>query len=259
MVVRCYWWIAKGILMEPIVFMLVCEGPSDIAVIKNIAKKISKDIGKKIEIRDHAPIRDSTTGEYPEHGWKAVRQWCRLNGNSENIEENTIFALIAKRKSWRSLIGFDNIAGFIIHMDTDIAHVIDELPFSLPANSIGSRKKHSRKALLNWLDERKKKPDELYFLLPTYSTETWLLSTHERSETVFDDLPKDFNFEAIVDVERRLVDLGYQTHTDKEGNIRFTKHENVYASYAQKIVDELAKVRNNCVETDLFCKNLESR
>jgi hypothetical protein len=244
--------------MEPIVFMLVCEGPSDILVIKKIAEKISQETGRKIEIRDHAPIRDSTTGEYPEFGWKKVRQWCRLNGSSENIEEESIFALIAKRKSWRAYIGFDNILGFIIHLDTDIAHVIDQLPFSLPASSIRSRKKHCKKALLNWLDE-KNKPDEVYFLLPTHSTETWLLSTHERNETVFNDLPKNFDFEKIDDVEKRLIDFGYKTHIDKEGNTRFTKHENVYKSYAQRIINELTKVRSNCLEADLFCKNLESR
>lgn len=242
--------------MESIVFLLVCEGQSDILVMKEIAKKVSSEIGKNIEIREHAPVRDATSREYPSYGWKEVRHWCRTNGHAKNIAGNGLLALAAKRKNWRSLIGIDGIVGFIIHIDTDIVQFIDELPSGYTGKTKKERKKFSKNAILNWLDENDI-PSEMHFVLSTYSTETWLLATHLRDEDVFKDLAQDFDYEEINDEKERLIALNYEAHV-VDGKNKLIKHENIYKDYAKRIANKLVMVRENCDEANLLVERLEN-
>ncbi|ENE9954967.1 hypothetical protein ABPD39_005141 [Klebsiella pneumoniae] len=64
---------------KPLLFLLVCEGPSDIPVIRRVAEEICRNEGKDIEIRHIAPQQDST-GAWERHGYVGVAKWCALYG-----------------------------------------------------------------------------------------------------------------------------------------------------------------------------------
>ena len=236
-------------------YLLVCEGPTDIFVIKKIASKISNVIHSQIDIQEVSPQRDATTGQYPEHGWQAVRQWCRLYGKSLNNELNSFEALAAKRRDWKALLNISGADSLIIQMDTDIVDYITDLKKQYNGFTKRSRKNFAKNAILNWLGESIL-PEKIYLLLTTYSTETWLLATYERTERVFSNLPENFDFENIDNVIELLCNLGLECYTEN-GRIKLSKQN--YLSYAQRIVNKLRKVRMECEEAEKFCKFLENR
>ncbi len=239
-------------------YLLVCEGPTDILVIENIAKKISEDIDNKITIRELAPQRDATTNRYPSHGWKEVKRWCQLYGVSLDTSSNTLEAFAARSKNWRAEIGISNADGLIIQMDTDIVEYITDFIPGYEGSTKSARKRFAQKAILSWLGETSL-PSEIYLLLSTASTETWLLATHDRIESVFNDLPQNFDFEDIEDVVRRLIDLGYVTYIDRNtGQEKLNKDLNIYSNYATQIANNLSKIRFECEETEKLCQKLES-
>jgi hypothetical protein len=239
--------------MSSLTYLLVSEGPTDILVIKEIANKISKDTSREIIIQELSPQRDATTNSYPNHGWKEVKRWCSVNGN--NIEEvDSPFAVFAKHKHWRNHIAFAD--GLIIQIDTDIAEYIDDMIPSYSGDTKNTRKNFCKKALLKWLGEMHK-PEEIYFLLSTHSTENWVLATHARTEAVFNDLSNTFDFEEITNVVDRLGSLGYTTYVDpSSGKTKLSKDLKLYSTYAKKIKNNLIKVRQECEEAERFYQML---
>jgi hypothetical protein len=234
--------------MSSSLYLLVSEGPTDILVIDKIAKKIAKDQNKQIEIRELSPQKDATTNRYPSHGWEEVRRWCRLYGNTTNMQPNSFEAIAAKRKSWKQQIAIANADGLIIQIDTDIVEYIEDLTPKFSGSTKRSRKNFAQKALLHWLGEATT-PNKIYFLLSTSSTETWILAAHDRAEEVFNDLPSGFDFEDIQDVIERLFKLGYASYIDPETQKQKLKKDlNTYKHHAIKIVDNLTRVRSECEE-----------
>ncbi len=237
-------------------YLLVCEGPTDILVINEIAKKLSQTVDEQIKIQELSPQRDATTRRYPNHGWEEVRQWCRLYGNSINITSNSLEALAAKHKNWRTQLVLSGAEAIIIQMDTDIVNYITDLAISYTGTTKQARKRFAQNAILNWLGESSL-PDTIYLLLSTQSTETWLLATHERTEEVFSELSDNFDFENIDNVIELLCSLNFQYICYDEGNRKKLSKSN-YTPYAMKIIENLQKVRNECDEAERFCSFLES-
>lgn len=234
-------------------YLLVCEGPTDILVINKIAKKISQSVDVEIEIQELSPQRDATTKRYPNHGWEEVRQWCRLYGTS-NIASNSIEALAAKNKNWRTQVALSRAEAIIIQMDTDIVSYITDLATAYAGTTKQARKRFAQNAIVNWLGESSL-PDSIYLLLSTQSTETWLLATHERTEEVFSNLSDNFDFEDIDNVIELLCSLNFQCYDD--GNRKKLSKKN-YEPYAMKIIENLQKVRSECDEAENFCTFLEN-
>jgi len=236
-------------------YLLVCEGPTDILVIDKIAKKISENISNSVNIREISPQKDATTNRYPNHGWEAVKRWCKLYGRSIVETGDPLIDFAAKRKSWKAELAISQANGLIIQIDTDIVQYITDLIPNYSGTTKKSRKSFAKKAILNWLGETTK-PDEIYLLLSTTSTETWILATHDRIESVFNDLPNDFDFEDIENVIERLFTLGYASYIDSQGKEKLSKSD--YRPYAQKIIDHLDKVRLECEEVEKMCQEFES-
>ena len=232
-------------------YLLVCEGPTDILVINKIAKKISQSADVQIEIQELSPQRDATTRRYPNHGWEEVRQWCRLYGTSIDITSNSIEALAAKDRNWRTQLALSGAEAIIIQMDTDIVSYITDLATSYAGTTKQARKGFAQNAILNWLGESSL-PDSIYLLLSTQSTETWLLATHERTEEVFSNLSDNFDFENIDNVIELLCSLNFQYICYDEGNRKKLSKSN-YTPYAMKIIENLQKVRRECDEVEKFC------
>ncbi|SFD75754.1 hypothetical protein [Massilia yuzhufengensis] len=235
-------------------FLLVCEGPTDIPVLTSIAKALVNKNGCQIEIVELSPQLDATSGQYPAHGWTAVRAWCLANrektpADVAGIDEKLRAAVL--RKNWRSIVAASGAHGIIVQLDTDIAEKIVDVPASF-ADSGLSRRAYCEAAIAHWLRVPKVDKD-MYLVLSTYSTETWLLACHEPNDPVFADLPIPFNYEDIPDAEGRLLTLGYKK---KSGRIK--KDTDLYAGYAQNMTKDLAKIRSRCKEAENFCHFVES-
>ncbi len=243
--------------MDSLTYLLVCEGPTDISVIKEISKRISANIGKNIIIQELSPQRDATTNRYPSHGWEEVRSWCKMYGKTVDTGDNP-FAILAAKRTWKALLKASRAHGLIIQMDTDIAQYIGDLNPRYTGSTKNERKRFCQKAILNWLGEPTK-PNNIYLLLSTNSTETWILATHSRADAVFHDLSNGFDFEEISNVVDRLITLGYRTYLDNETNrVKFSKDLSLYQNYAEKIANNLVKVRLESEEAEKLCQKFES-
>ncbi|WP_262264899.1 hypothetical protein [Pantoea dispersa] len=233
------------------VFLLVCEGPTDIEIIKSISNKISNDSGCEIEIRELSPTKDKTTDKYPSHGWTAVKAWCEkykldkgitIDPNLMDWQKKLLAVKLGAR--WDSLIKFSGADGIIIQIDTDIAEQMTHERFD-PATHI--RKEFCREAVNIWLNETSA-PDGIYYLLSTYSSEVWLLAAHEPEICV--------DYESIPDVENRLIAIGYAKKKEN-GNYKLRKERALYSRYGENIVQKLNTVRQRCSECESFCSHLE--
>jgi hypothetical protein len=137
-------------------FLLVCEGPTDIEVINAMSKGLVNANGLSIEIVPLSPQRDETSGNYPPHGWTAVRDWCQSNRKKTEAEVAHLtpaLRQIALRKNWINILSASSAAGLLIQIDTDIAEQISDLPKKF-ADSGLSRKDYTRSAIQHWLAEK---------------------------------------------------------------------------------------------------------
>lgn len=235
-------------------YLLVCEGPTDIEILDAIAKGIANKNGHTIEIVALSPQLDATSGTYPSHGWTAVRTWCKTNRAKTAADVAALDPLlrpVALRKNWKTLVAASGASGIIIQLDTDIAELIVDLPVIF-ANAGVSRRDYCNAAIASWLNVPKVEAG-MFLILSTYSTETWLLACHDVNDPVFSDIPGPFNFEDIQDIEIRLMALGYKR---KSG--RLSKKPQLYKRYAQDLINNLVKVRAECVEADNCCKFFEN-
>lgn len=238
--------------------LLVCEGPTDIKVISKVTDKIKEQTGNNAYIQELSPQTDKTTSQYPSQGWSEVRSWCKRYSEKDQAVLNNLNALqreAAKRLNWKAIIAASSARGLIIQMDTDIAEHIKDLPNPFD-KLIHSRRAYCEDAIKNWLNIQNI-PGEIYLLLTSYSTETWLLSTYSRSENVFVDLAQGFDFESIDNAEDRLIMLGFSSK-NKDGKVRLDKKQALYDSYGDIIVSSLNSVRHNCLSAEEFCTYLES-
>lgn len=244
------------------IYLLVCEGPTDIAVIIALAQKVQEKIGKDVEIRELSPTMDKTTGVYPSQGWTAVKSWCEKFSINKNIVipdglEDWKKKLLSQKLSlrWDTLIKMSGADGIILQIDTDIAEEMSHADFS---TSGITRKQFSHAAVNLWLNETNK-PDDFYYVMSTFSTETWLLATHEPSENtaVLGDLATVGDYETIDNIEDRLIALGYSKQK-KKGQDRLKKEPEIYKKYGEKIAAKIDLVKSRCAEADNLMNFLES-
>lgn len=240
-------------------FLLVCEGPTDVAFIKEISRRFGDDSGQEIDVIEMSPQKDATSGQWPSHGWSAVRSWCKAykkktEGDLADVPPG--FVELLRRRYWKSVVEFSGADGLIIQMDTDIAEKISDLDVGYEDSSLG-RREYCRNAVFYWLGEDDAVGEKAYMLLPTYAMESWVLAIHDQSENVFNDLDKPFDYEAVHDFEERLVQLGYPSKKVQEGR-RLKKRYGSYSRYAGLVFQKLDLVRDRCSEAEGFFSFLES-
>ncbi|MCI5146553.1 MAG: hypothetical protein D3923_13755 [Candidatus Electrothrix sp. AR3] len=239
--------------MKTIKFLLVCEGPTDIAFLKELSSKIGEDFNAAIELIELSPERDATTNQYPSHGWPGVRSWCRKwkRKTPEELEKvPSHFIELMRRRYWKALIDINGANGLIIQMDTDIAEQLCDLDCHF-TDYEGTRRSYCQKAILSWLGESAETLNRAYLLLPSFAIETWLLATHDPDETVFDDLDKPFNYEELLDVENRLIAIGYAAK-EVSGKKRLKKQSKRYKNYGKIVFPKFHNVKQRCTEADYF-------
>ena len=95
--------------------------------------------------------------------------------------------------------------------------------------------------------------------MSTFSTETWLLATHEPSDNaaILGDLAAVVDYETIDNIEARLIALGYPKQR-KKGQDRLKKEPAIYKRYGERIASRIDLVKSRCAEADNFISFLES-
>lgn len=225
--------------------LLISEGPTDFYVIKKIASAISSKEKRNIDIQLFSPKQDAT-GKYEAHGWTGVQRTCsivRVKSPDELAKLDEAIRVRVMRQNWRALMHAAGASGLIIQLDSDVASQIDP---NNPFNPIEiHRKDYSEKVVRKWIGEKDPSPN-LHFAICDMSVETWILATYDRSHEVFSNLPDDFKFSDLVDVEDRLINLGYPKKMHR-GRQRLDKNPaEKYNGYGQKISDKLNVVKSEC-------------
>lgn len=243
-------------MSDKLLYLLVCEGPSDIPVITKVTEEICLRNGKSVEIRHIAPQQDST-GSWERHGWTGVMRWCGLYGTKSEADLASIpeaFRNTVKRRNWKALVKAANADGLIVQMDTDIVSELRILPQQFDPN-IDDRRTYCQDSINTKLGLTNNE-EELILLLPSYSTETWILATLDETNTVFNSMTKPIKFEEIVNCEQFLLNAKYKKER-KNGKDKLKKSHNLYIPYADAVKSKLDIVRARCSELNLYCTHFE--
>ncbi|MHB1494348.1 MAG: hypothetical protein ACYCUY_02710 [Acidithiobacillus sp.] len=195
--------------------LLICEGPTDAHVIREIALHFSNNVTLI------APQIDATSGTYERHGYGRVLNWCKANKASQ----------IQKLLSFKG-----KNAIFLIHLDTDIANSI----YNGRNTGLNARQRCEHR-LNNELGTTSP-PTNTYYILPTQNIETWILASFNLS-VVDNNRTRVTNYEVISkkDVAQILADAG------------FVKNVKKYPVYGKQIVSNLVKSSGLCKELAYLC------
>lgn len=238
-------------------YLLVCEGPTDTYVIKQLASKIYESLGRAVEIVVLAPQIDATTMTWERHGWSGVRNWCKKYGVKTAAEINAVhpnLRPLLERNKWRMLMDISGAKGLIIQIDSDIAEHIRDIPAFNPA--VTHRRDHCEDALHHWLNEQPQK-DTVHFAITSFAIETWLLATLPSNNVAFNNLTAPYNLEDLSDWEDRLIAAGFASH-NKDGAVRLRKSPSeIYQPYGERIAAHVVNVRRQCTSADDLCTFLE--
>lgn len=212
------------------VMLLVCEGQTDVFVFQALAKHFSTE-EFQLTIVSLAPQQDATSGTYPAHGYGGVLNWCTAN-----------------RDKLQMLIDFRGAAALFVQMDTDIV-----LDINSACINQGHAARHCCQDKLNHQLAVTTEPNRCHYILPTRSTETWLLASF--SSPILDEktLPIS-NYELISDPEQQLITLGC---TKKRGANKLNKSPSKYKKYSKQLVENIDLARQRCPELDSLSYLLE--
>lgn len=167
---------------------LVAEGETDIIVFQALAKHFSNE-NITYKFIPLAPQKDATSHSFPSHGFGEVLRGCKKNKDQIQM-----------------FLDFKGMSALFIQMDTDIAHQINQDDFKVGVSP--------RQCCENKLNEKfssLKEPDRCHYILPTESTETWLLASNIEVTWLSNNLSKITNYELITNTEQGLIEIGYSS------------------------------------------------
>ena len=240
--------------MATVILGLVCEGPTDIALLKKISLYQAKDNNVNLEIRVLSPQKDATSGQY-QGGWTRIRSWCKAHSGSSGQNNNYINKMglnVSKLSQfqatlqWKSVLKAAGISKLLIQMDTDIAEEIDDTPKSFnPKKDI--RKDYCKLSINFWLGVKAVEP-ELLYLMTTYALETWILATYDEKDNQSVFPSRILDYETLPDWEEKLIALGLPARI-KKGRLRLLKWDGYYkGAYFNRIIRNIDVVRRRCIE-----------
>lgn len=224
--------------MSEKLFLLVCEGETDFYIFQALSGHFSTD-EVRLTIKSLSPQLDATSGTYPQHGFGAVLNWCSAN-----------------KSILQMLIDFEGARALLIQMDTDIAKQIN--------HSCITQGRSARECCEERLNQEMgvmEEPPRCHYILPTQSTETWILASHADSQC-----DEQFNevgdFELIQNIEQRLIALGYPSKKGKNSLSSSRKLNKQpasrYIEYGKTLAANLTVARQRCAELERLCGLLES-
>ncbi len=234
--------------MSDVRCLVVCEGSSDHSVIEGIVKEVGRSKGKNFQSILLAPELDATSDRYEKFGYEGVKNWCQYNNcQYSQFGRNKIASLLA----WHSA---DLI---FIHLDADIADRL-ELNRLFFSNGIKNRKEWCCKVLDSWFGDLKNHI-KCFYVVPTMQIESWLLATFDNvtNPSVFSVEIEDY--ELVIDVEKKLLAIGYDEDREKPG--RIYKEKSLYEKdkrYVPRLIDKLDVASIRCSELSNFIRILEN-
>lgn len=218
------------------IFLLVCEGPTDLYVFQALSGYFSS-VELRLSFESLSPQQDATSGTYPSHGFGDVLNWC-----------------LANKQRIQMLIDFRGANALFVQMDTDIAEQAN--PQCIGRNDSPRQCCYEK---LNECLETSEEPHRCYYVLPTQSTETWILASHTNASLLDGGLFPISNYELINNTEQRLIDLGYPSKKGKNKHSRKLNKRPAekYKEYGSRLINNLQMARSRCDELDRFCRILE--
>lgn len=219
------------------IFLLVCEGETDIYIFKAIAKHLSS-AETLLTVIELAPQLDATSGTYPSHGFGCVLNWCTDN-----------------RGRIQMLLDFKGANALFLQMDTDIAGQANS-----DCMEQGHSARHCCQEKLNQKLATTEEPPRCHYILPTQNTETWILASHEGPELDEKSIAIS-DYELITNTEQRLIALNYKSKKGVSNNApRKLKKTpaSMYKKHGEQLVGNLMLARQRCNELDRLCILLES-
>ena len=213
--------------------LVVCEGPSDFALIEGIINHAGKQSGLNFQAELLKPQLDATSRRHEKFGYEGVKSWCKSNRYLKDS---------FGRDRIGSIMTIARADYLLVHVDTDIA---ESLKINGRLFEQHARREWCEINLNNWLGAAKPHL-HCHFLLPSYQIETWILATHNLANT-------DPDYELLAEVEERLLELGYKKDNTKVN--RIYKELQLYKTHPQylpRVLAELTQAKNKCQELDDF-------
>jgi hypothetical protein len=217
--------------MAAALFLLVCEGETDFYIFQALSSHFSRP-DMQLTIKSLSPQRDATSGTYPTHGFGEVLNWCSAN-----------------KQKLQMLIDFSGAKALLVQMDTDIAKQANPgcVEQGRPARECCQER-------LNVALGVTEEPPRCHYVLPTQSTETWILASH--AEPQYDgDSNEISDYQLIQDTEQRLIDLGYPSRKGKNRASRKLNKQpaSKYLGYGRRLLEDLDLARRRCAELERLC------
>ncbi len=224
------------------VYLVVCEGSSDLASIQEIVRKIGSNTGKKTVAKRLMPQLDATTRKYEQAGFEGVKAWCQRMASVWGAQGRDYIGM---------LLALTPATSVIIHLDADIAHLLRVNDRSFEG-AIGDRRRWCEAAIEDWMVSQALR-EHAYFLIPTWQIETWILATYDSELFEAKGFPHISDYESVTDVEGRLLRLGYDEDEEKPG--RMYKEHQLYSHdprYLPRIVADLPTAASRASELQRF-------
>jgi hypothetical protein len=216
-------------MSEPRVAALVCEGQTDVPVLREIILELWPSIDEVLTLQ---PELDESGRGKGRAGWSEVKAWCELH--AEDLED----VLLPD-------VGFP-IDLLLIAIDVDIAVAAG---IADPPQAVGTYETpRLRDVMRGWLltDTRKRLPAVVVFSTPVMAIEAWVLAAL---------FPKSVALENVKDPAAALV-------TKKKLRLSPTtgtpwKELVLYRRFAKKVAENLPRVRKKCSEANRTCGEIE--
>lgn len=211
---------------------IVCEGPSDIPVLREIILTIWPEIDDvrvlQPEVDEIGRMRAGATA-----GWCGVRSWCEQHaGRLSEVTDPDV----GER--------FDLL---VVALDVDIA--IDAGIANPPASVGAYATKRLCDVVKGWLrtNARSALPPELVIAIPAMAIEAWVIAAL---------FPRDNGPERARNPAEALVRKGKLRRSPRDG--KPWKAARSYEDFARRVAGRLSAVRRGCSEAERMCRKIET-
>lgn len=208
---------------RPLVVGFVCEGSTDIVVLRRVVEATLGDIDPRpLQPQTDALDRQAVGGR---SGWSEVRAWCQRVGSFDDY--------------FKPDIG-DPLDLLVIAIDLDIA--IKAGVTRPPSNLSAYDASELCKIIKSWLPQPI--PGRVIIAIPVMATEAWILAAL---------FPRLTNIESEESPAQVLVDRG-KIQMGRNGP---WKRASEYRTFADMVASKLKRVRFSCSEANRLVTKLE--
>ncbi|MBV8657742.1 MAG: hypothetical protein JO142_07965 [Burkholderiales bacterium] len=250
------------------VFHIVCEGNTDLEVLRVVATAVGKANHEKYKVNPLFPPTPKANA-----GWPNLKNWCLQQASTlaGNLQAQAALAaqllgaksapgaMIRKRDYITAALDLkENGArsAIVIQIDADIAHdLLSDIGLGLDMHVMplcpSERVRICEQALDKWLGRHvSKKGLQIFYCITSLALENWILTLHAPNVL---NIANGGNYDDIHFPDKILTNLGYASN--KEG---LKKDPPKYKVYGEKIVSGLNVSRGRSRSLDRYCSILTS-